>query len=129
MKNIDYQKEIIKILERLMNKVKKDWGSGNPFADTIIHTDKVMTYEHNDDVSKGWTGTMSNITDKPKDSNVVILVSYDGAGYDFLSCEAEYGRGMITNQLQEKLEKKFGERFNIEHCNNWAFEVFDSEVK
>ncbi len=125
---LDCQKEVIEILKVLMDKVKKEWSSnGNPFADTQILTDKVMTYEHNSDESKGWTGTRSNISEKPKDSNVVLLVTYDGVGYYYFSYCADFGSGMLTDKLQEELKKRFGDRFNIEHCNNWAFEVYDNE--
>lgn len=123
---INYQEEVIGILTRVMDKIKKDCDWADAFNDTIIHTDKVMTYESNQDASKGWTGTMSSISDKPKKSNVVILVTYDGAGYDLLS---QNEGAIATHQFEKGLKQKFGDRFHIEFCNNWAFEVFDEEVR
>lgn len=112
------------VLHGVMDKVKKDCDWKDAFDDTKIYTDKIMTYEHNKDESKGWTGTMSSISEKPKDSNVVILVTYDGAGYDLLSISEG---ATVTNQFEKELRKKFGDRFSIEHCNNWAFEVYNEE--
>jgi len=100
----------------------------DPFADVQVKTDKVMEYKHNDDESKGWTGVMSYMDKKPKDSNVVIVVTYDGAGYDYFSPSGDYLKGRYTDDFQKMLDKKFGkEKYHIEHNNNWSFSVYKEE--
>jgi hypothetical protein len=110
--------------EKLHEKFKKDYG--DDFADVKVYTDKVMKYEYNDDPSRGWTGTMSYMDKKPKDSNVVMVVTYDGAGYDYFSINEG---GKLTQKFQEALDKKFGKgRYHIEHNNNWSFSVIFSHL-
>ena len=101
----------------------KKYGKSHSFDDVRVLTTKEMVYEHNDDPSRGWTGTMSGIEAKKKNSNQVMLVTYDGAGYDFFSVNEG---ASLTNKFQEMLDKKFGkDKFHIEHSTNWAFEVYD----
>jgi hypothetical protein len=123
--------EVKKILLNLMHKVDRENGIsflrkyGSSFEDVKIYTNKVMDYETNDDESKGWTGVMPYLKNKPKGSSVVILVTYDGAGHDYFT----QWNGYLTNVFAEKLQKRFGDRFGIEHNTNWAFVVYDNEAK
>lgn len=103
----------------------------DPFADVRIHLDKDMSYESNSDASRGWTGTLSGMVPKKKESNVVMLVTYDGAGHEFFSVDSEmsYGKnGNLTDQFQHALDKKFGEgKYHIEHNTGWSFSVYWEE--
>ncbi len=129
-KIIPIQQQVVNILKDIMkkenNEISKLLGRKDDlFEDVKLYTNKTITYESNNDPSKGWTGTMSSITDKPNDSNCILLVTYDGAGYDYLSYNADYGGPLVTKKFEEALKKKFGSRFNIEHSTNWAFEVYE----
>jgi len=100
----------------------KKYGKSKSFDDVKIYTDKEMSHEYNKDPSKGWTGTMSGIAPKKKDSNVVLLVTYDGAGYESFSVNEG---AVLTEKFQKMLDKKFGkEKYSIEHETNWAFSVY-----
>lgn len=95
----------------------------DPFADVRYYTDKKMEYEHNDDASKGWTGVLSHIVDKtPEDTHLLLLVTFDGAGYDYFTYDSSPS---YTDEF-EKILKKKGMDIIIEHCNNWAFVVCEN---
>ena len=129
------QKEIVQMFKQMMKDedakgdkmMGKDfvrkYGKSHSFDDVMVLTTKEMQYESNNDASRGWTGTMSGIAPKKKNSNQVMLVTYDGAGYDFFSVNEG---ASLTNKFQDMLDKKFGkDKFHIEHSTNWAFEVYD----
>jgi hypothetical protein len=131
-----YGERIKKILLDLMGKETKwterefgkDWTEkyGTGFDDVKLYTDKEMESEYNTDERRGWTGTLSGVTDKKKDSNVVLLVTYDGDGYDQFSIN-EGAR--LTDKFQKELEKRYGDRFQIEHYTNWSFQVHDMKSR
>ena len=96
----------------------------DPFADVKIYTDKEMATELNSDESKGWTGAMPYMKPKEKGSNVVALVTYDGAGYDYFSYSGDYPSLRLTEKFQKLLDNKFGKKYVIEDYTNWAFQVY-----
>jgi len=88
--------------------------------DLQILKDKVLVSEHNDNI--GWT---VNFKDKPKDSNVLLAITYDGGAYDYFSYEADYGGGMISKALDKKLKEKFGNNVIREDYTTWASQIYD----
>ncbi|GAH34828.1 unnamed protein product, partial [marine sediment metagenome] len=87
--------------------------------DLQIYTDKKLESVHGD---FGWT---VSIIDKPKDSNVLLTLVYDGGAYDYFSYEADYGEGMISKRLDKKLEERFGKNVMREDFISWASEIYD----
>lgn len=126
------QKDVIEIIKKLMNdienKLPKRWRKkhGKAFADTKIYVDKEMKTVTNFDESKGWTGRMSHIVDK-KDDDVLVLVTYDGAGYEYWSSNGG-GEGYLLEQLRKIILKKYGDKVWVEEYTTWAFEVYFEEV-
>jgi hypothetical protein len=53
----------------------------------------------------------------------VVLVQYDGAGYDFFSYQADY-RPLARIKLRERMEKEYGDRFYLEDQNTWSFNAW-----
>jgi len=88
--------------------------------DLQIFTDKKLKSKHSD---VGWTVEM---IDKPKDSNVLLMITYDGGAYDYFSPEADYGGGMITKALDKKLKERFGKNVLREDYTSWASEIYDT---
>lgn len=86
--------------------------------DLQIFTDKILASKHSD---VGWTVEMK---DKPKDSNVLLMITYDGGAYDYFSYESP-GNGMITQKLDKKLKERFGKNVMREDYTSWASEIYD----
>lgn len=110
-----------------MNAIRKEFdpmnkrnGWGDEFADTLILGNKVIQHEYNNDESKGWTGTLSGLAPKPKDSNCLLVVTFDGAGYDHFTMDNPYS-------IVEKLTTYFREHkypIAIEYETSWAISFY-----
>lgn len=123
---VDFLRKKMKSIESLNDDAwRKRYGK--TFGDVKILTNEVMGSEYNRDESKGWTGSMSFVKKKPKDSNVVLLITYDGAGYDYFSMESEHA--IMMSALEKFLKQKFGDRYTLEHYTNWALQIYDNEGK
>ena len=51
-----------------------------------------------------------------------VTLTYDGAGYDYWSCYAEYDVGFRT-ELDEKL-RKIDKDLYFEDCNTWSLSIY-----
>jgi hypothetical protein len=95
----------------------------DPFEDVRWHTDKAFEYTTNHDESKGWTGTMTSLRPKTKADNILLAVTYDGAGYDYFT----YDSPMNYADKFIQYAKKKGYNIHIEHATNWAFAVYEED--
>jgi len=103
-------------IRKQMNPMNKKNGWGDEFADTLIFGNKIIQHETNLDKSKGWTGTLSGLADKPRNSNCLLIVTFDGAGYDHFTMDNPYS-------IPEKLNNYFNENhlpIIVEYETNWA---------
>lgn len=107
-------------IRKQMNPFNKKMGWGDEFADTLILDNKIIEHETNLDESKGWTGTLSGLADKPRNSNCLLTVTFDGAGYDHFTMENPYS-------IPEKLNNYFNENhlpIAVEYETNWAIGIY-----
>jgi hypothetical protein len=119
-----------KVLRQEMSKIRKQFspmnkrlGWGDEFADTLILSNKIIEHEHNDDINKGWTGTLSGLADKPRNSNCLLTVTFDGAGYEHFTMDNPYS-------IPEKLNNYFNENhlpIIVEYETNWAIGIYYTE--
>jgi hypothetical protein len=107
-------------IRKEMNPFNKKMGWGDEFADTLILDNKIIEHETNLDESKGWTGTLSGLADKPRNSNCLLTVTFDGAGYDHFTMDNPYS-------IPEKLNNYFNENhlpITVEYETNWAIGIY-----
>lgn len=107
-------------IRKEMNPFNKEMGWGDEFADTLIFGNKIIQHETNLDESKGWTGTLSGLADKPRNSNCLLTVTFDGAGYDHFTMDNPYS-------IPEKLNNYFNENhlpITVEYETNWAIGIY-----
>lgn len=114
MKNTQEVQEILKGLMKEYQELGGEFSDGKEFEDVRIYTDKTMEYESTE------YGVLSGIAPKKRNNNSVLLVTYDGAGHS----EFTEGNYSILEQFRKKLNEKFGEKYCLQQCNNWASEVF-----
>jgi len=94
----------------------------DPFADTRWYTGKRMTTHHC--TGEGYEAYLPEIVDNDEENNnCLLVVTYDGAGYDFLSLNADYGEGIITKKFINNLKEQNLDVI-LDHYCNWAFCVY-----
>jgi hypothetical protein len=114
-----------KLLSEEREAHKKIDVDGDPFADTRIYSDKYMVTEHVGGAGRGYEGFIPTLMDKDKaHSNCLLVVTYDGAGYDYLSYETDFGEGMVTAKFIKRL-KEARLPVILEHFCKWAFCVYE----
>ena len=126
--------KVREIFEKLLNeerethkKIDAEIGSkySDPFADTKVYTGKHMETKHVGGEGQNYEGYISEVVDNNKEHNhCLLVVTYDGAGYDFLSYETDYGVGMVTTKFIKQLEES-GLKVMLEHFCRWAFCVYE----
>jgi len=126
--------KVREIFEKLLNeerethkKIDAEIGSeySDPFADTKVYTGKHMETKHVGGEGQNYEGYLPEIVDNNKEHNhCLLVVTYDGAGYDFLSYETDYGVGMVTTKFIKQLEES-GLKVMLEHFCRWAFCVYE----
>ena len=87
--------------------------------DLQVLTDQQLKSSHGE---VGWT---VNQIDKPKGSNVLLTLTYDGGAYDYFSYEADYGGGTLSKNLDKKLQERFGSNVIREDYTTWASQIYD----
>lgn len=110
--------------ERQMHMdVSKEGGFDydDPYADVRLYSDKEMVAEILD--GPGLSGVMPKLVPKKKNSRCLLVVTFDGAGYDYLSSNAEYGGGITTHKFRKLLMAAKLPVFIEDYCN-WAFVVY-----
>lgn len=127
MTNKGLEKGVKALFEKTLTKYRKsekevsgdvDIKYKDPFAGTEYYTDKVMIHK------SSRYGIISSVHKKPRESNVLLLVTYDGTGYDLLSLKAYYGGGIARKDFEKLLKKKYGDKVYIEHNTSWSFSVY-----
>jgi hypothetical protein len=121
--------KVRKIFENILDEErelhKKIDADSDPFADTKIYSDKYMESEHVGGEGQGYEGFIPTLRDKDKaHSYCLLVVTYDGAGYDYLSDRTDFGEGMVTKKFRERL-KAAGLKVMLEHFCKWAFCVYE----
>jgi len=116
------------IFEKLLSEEREAHkeidADSDPFADTRIHSDKHMETEHVGGEGHGYEGYLPEIVDNNKEhNNCLMVVTYDGAGYDYLSYEADYDEGYVTKKFRKRLEEA-RLPVTLEHFCKWAFCVY-----
>lgn len=134
MTNARLAAKVRQIFEQLLDeereahkKIDAEVGSkySDPFADTRIYTGKHMETKHVGGEGQGYEGYLPEILDNNKEhDNCLLVVTYDGAGYDYLSYETDFGEGMVTMKFIKRL-KESGLRAHLEHFCRWAFCVYE----
>jgi len=108
-----------------LKKVYNEWpkykdDTKNMIKDLQIFTDKVMNTKHGD------YGYISGLVSKPKDSNILLTLVYDGGAYDYFSYEADYGEGILKKAFEKNLKTHFGNSVILEEYNSWSCELIDN---
>jgi len=71
-----------------------------------------------------WEGEDPYADTRVTDKGTYLLVTYDGAGYDLLSCEGDFGAGQ---QAQDRINATLAEtdpNLYIENNNSWSFGIW-----
>ncbi len=113
----EFRKRREEIMKTVKDSKEKEFKSIT--QDLHIFTDKKLASK------KGEHGWSVSKIDKPKGSNSLLLLTYDGGAYDYFSYEAGYGGGLLSKALDKKLKERFGNKVMREDYTTWASEIYD----